>query len=140
MRRNDDAGARIQLIKCQLTNRVLHRNCQIRTWLNRSSMLSGGLRPSLLGQAKAWGAAALSTGAEQVISEMVGYARQNFQVSSGCSRSWAEAFPLTPAPPTPPPSQSNPEQAMDVLKSGLGYKNTGPDAGRWDAAGGLGGS
>lgn len=48
--------------------------------------------------------AGLSTAADSVVSEMVGYARANFK--------------------------ANPEQANDILKSGLGFKNTGPEAGR----------
>ena len=92
-----------------------------------------------LRQAQALGALArqlrcFSAATGDVVDEMVSYSRANFRVSKTCGRRasgfWRRPDPL-PAPRAP---QTNREQAIDVLKSGLQYMDTGAGAGRRAAA------
>jgi hypothetical protein len=71
----------------------------------------------------------LSAAAQDVVGEMISYARQNFKV---CRCSMPPSTLIATASGLKPGlvSQTAPDQALDVLKSGLSYMNVGPDAGR----------
>ena len=82
-----------------------------------------------------------SASSGDVVDEMVSFARSQLRVRHPSRRSARvgedpSAPAASRAPRCPSLLQDNREQATDVLKSGLQFMATGPDAGRWAAAGG----
>ena len=74
-----------------------------------------------------------------VVDEMVSFARSQLRVRHPSRRSASVSeYPSAPAASRAPQGpfllQDNREQATDVLKSGLQFMATGPDAGRWAVA------